>query len=49
LETALNETANFWLSVITDLQRRGVKDIFIACMDDLGGFKQAVLAVFHNA
>lgn len=41
-----NETSNFWLSVITDLQNRGVKDIFIACMDGLSGFKEALLAVF---
>ena len=41
-----HETSNFWLSVITDLQSRGVKDIFIACMDGLSGFKDAVLAVF---
>jgi transposase-like protein len=41
-----NESSNFWLSVITDLQSRGVKDIFIACMDGLSGFKEAVLAVF---
>ena len=40
------ESANFWLSVITDLQNRGVKDILIACMDGLTGFKEAVLAVF---
>jgi transposase-like protein len=40
------EGANFWLSVITDLQNRGVKDIFIACMDGLTGFKDAILAVF---
>lgn len=40
------ESANFWLSVITDLQTRGVKDIFIACMDGLTGFKEAVLAIF---
>lgn len=40
------EGANFWLSVVTDLQSRGVKDIFIACMDGLTGFKEAVLAVF---
>ncbi len=26
-----NESSNFWLSVITDLQSRGVRDIFIAC------------------
>ena len=41
-----SESANFWLSVITDLQSRGVKDILIACMDGLTGFKEAVLAVF---
>jgi putative transposase len=40
------EGANFWLSVVTDLQNRGVKDILIACMDGLTGFKDAVLAVF---
>jgi putative transposase len=41
-----SESSNFWLSVISDLQSRGVKDIFIACMDGLSGFKEAVLAVF---
>jgi len=41
-----SESSNFWLSVITDLQSRGVQDIFIACMDGLSGFKEAVLAVF---
>lgn len=41
-----SESSNFWLSVITDLQSRGVKDILIACMDGLSGFKEAVLAVF---
>lgn len=43
-----SESANFWLSVITDMQSRGVKDILIACMDGLTGFKGAVLAVFPN-
>ena len=34
-----NEGANFWLSVLTDLQNRGVEDILIACIDGLeGGF-----------
>ena len=42
------EGANFWLSVITDLQNRGVKDILIACMDGLTGFKEAILAVFPD-
>jgi transposase-like protein len=40
------EGANFWLSVVTDLQARGVTDIFIACIDGLTGFKDAILAVF---
>lgn len=40
------EGANFWLSVITDLQARGVEDIFIACIDGLTGFKEAIHAVF---
>lgn len=33
-----NEGANFWLSVLTDLQNRGVEDILIACIDGLKGF-----------
>jgi putative transposase len=40
------EGANFWLNVITDLQARGVEDIFIACIDGLTGFKDAIHAVF---
>jgi transposase-like protein len=40
------EGANFWLSVVTDLQNRGVEDVFIACIDGLTGFKDAILAVF---
>lgn len=40
------EGANFWLSVVTDLHSRGVTDIFIACIDGLTGFKDAIQAVF---
>lgn len=40
------EGANFWLTVITDLQTRGVEDIFIACVDGLNGFSEAIEAVF---
>lgn len=43
------EGANFWLNVVTDLQNRGVKDLWIACMDGLTGFKDALLAVFPKA
>jgi len=40
------EGANFWLSVLSDLQARGVEDIFIACVDGLTGFDEAIHAVF---
>ena len=42
------EGANFWLSVITDLQNRGVKDVFIAAIDGLTGFKDAIQSVFQK-
>lgn len=41
-----SEGANFWLSVLTDLQNRGVKDILIACIDALNGFQQAIQSIF---
>lgn len=41
-----NEGANFWLSVLTDLKARGVKDILIACTDNLAGFSEAILSIF---
>ena len=40
------EGANFWLSVVSDLHSRGVQDIFIACVDGLSGFEEAIQAVF---
>ena len=43
-----NETAKFWLSVLTDLKNRGVKDILIICSDGLSGIKQAIESVFPN-
>lgn len=41
-----SEGANFWLSVLTDLQNRGIKDILIACIDNLSGFADAIESVF---
>jgi transposase-like protein len=41
-----NEGAKFWLSVLTELKNRGVKDVFIACVDGLTGFPDAIGAVF---
>tara|TARA_R110001606_G_C15301957_1_gene642685 strand:+ start:71 stop:1282 length:1212 start_codon:yes stop_codon:yes gene_type:complete len=43
---AENEGAKFWLNVLTELQNRGVQDIFIACVDGLKGFPDAINAVF---
>lgn len=41
-----SEGARFWLQVLTDLQNRGVEDIFIACIDNLTGFAEAIESVF---
>ena len=41
-----SEGANFWLSVLTDLQARGVRDILIASVDNLTGFSDAINSVF---
>jgi transposase-like protein len=41
-----NEGAKFWLSVLTELRQRGVRDIFVASMDGLKGLPEAVNAVF---
>jgi len=40
------EGANFWLSVITDLQNRGLQDVFIAAVDGLSGFSDAIHSIF---
>ena len=44
-----NEGAKFWLAVLTDLKNRGVKDIFIACVDGLTGFPEAIEAAYPKA
>jgi len=41
-----NEGAKFWMQVITELKNRGVQDIFIACVDGLKGFPEAIEAIF---
>jgi putative transposase len=40
------EGAKFWLQVLIDLQNRGVVDIFIACIDNLNGFAEAIESIF---
>ncbi len=44
-----NEGAKFWLSILTELQNRGVRDILIACVDGLKGFPDAITAAFPEA
>jgi putative transposase len=39
---AETEGAKFWLACLTDLQNRGLKDIFVACIDGLAGFAEAI-------
>lgn len=46
LYLAESEGANFWLSVLTDLQNRRVKDVLIACIDGLKGFPEAINTIF---
>ena len=43
---AQTEGAKFWLQVVTELKNRGVTDIFIACVDGLKGFSEAIESVF---
>ncbi len=41
-----NEGSKFWMQVITELKARGVQDIFIACVDGLKGFPEAIEAIY---
>ncbi|SFB54852.1 IS256 family transposase [Algoriphagus aquimarinus] len=44
-----NESAAFWLSVLTDLRSRGVQDILITATDNLKGFTEAIRSVFPES
>ena len=41
-----NEGAKFWLACLTDLKNRGLADIFVACIDGLAGFAEAIRAAY---
>jgi len=41
-----SEGANFWLQVLTDLHNRGMKDMLIACTDNLKGFSEAIQSIY---
>jgi len=49
LWTSGNEGAKFWLGVLTELRNRGVKDVFVVCVDGLKGFPQAIESVYPQA
>jgi putative transposase len=49
LWVAQTEGAKFWLQIVTELKNRGVEDIFIACVDGLKGFPEAIETVFPKA
>jgi putative transposase len=49
LWTSANEGAKFWLQVLTELRNRGMKDVFIACVDGLKGFPEAIETVYPQA
>jgi transposase-like protein len=46
---APNEGAKFWLACLTDLKNRGLADIFVACVDGLTGFPEAIRAAYPQA
>ncbi len=43
------EGAKFWLGCLTDLKNRGLDDIFVACIDGLSGFAEAIHAAYPQA
>lgn len=44
-----NESASFWMSVLTDLRARGVEDILITSTDNLKGFTEAITSIFPQS
>ena len=44
-----NESAKFWLSVLNELKKRGVLDIFVICADGLSGIREAIAAAYPLA
>jgi len=46
LWTGNTEGSKFWLTILTELKNRGMQDVFIACVDGLKGFPEAIEAVF---
>ena len=49
LWTSSSEGAKFWMSVLSELRSRGVKDIYLVCVDGLKGFPQAIESIYPQA
>jgi len=43
-----NEGAKFWMQVVTELKNRGIEQIYVACVDGLKGFRDAINSIFPN-
>lgn len=44
-----NESSKFWLNVLNDLKNRGVRDVYVFCVDGLSGFREAIGAVYPKS
>lgn len=44
-----NESSKFWLSVLNDLKSRGMRDVYVFCVDGLTGFRESIEAAYPNA
>ena len=44
-----HESSKFWLNVLTELKSRGVRDVYLFCVDGLTGFREAIEAVYPSA
>jgi putative transposase len=49
LWNSATEGAKFWLNVLTELRNRGVRDIYLVCVDGLKGFPQAIESIYPKA
>lgn len=49
LWTAASEGAKFWMNVLTELRNRGVRDVYLFCVDGLKGFPQAIESIYPKA
>ena len=49
LWTSSTEGAKFWMNVLTELRNRGVRDVYLFCVDGLKGFPQAIESIYPQA